>query len=113
MWTLWADARTALAEPLCTIELNAASFAISQSTAYVASGMPPKPSAFSGAGASLVHSTTLSGSGSPEATPSWNGSWMAGAAAVVRAFAQDGRAAEAAVAVTAARPPSSTLRRLT
>ena len=75
--------------------------------------MPPKPSALSGAGASLVHSTTLSGSGSPEATPSWKGSWIVGAATVVRAFAQDGSAADAAVAVTAASPPRSTLRRLT
>jgi hypothetical protein len=36
-------------------------------------GMPPRPSGASGSGASRVQSTTPSGRGSPEATPSVNG----------------------------------------
>jgi hypothetical protein len=40
-------------------------------TSTSSSGMPPP---FSGSGASRVHSTTLAGSGSPDATPSVKGS---------------------------------------
>ncbi|GAB3739144.1 hypothetical protein GCM10027598_68150 [Amycolatopsis oliviviridis] len=113
MCTLCPEARAAVALPFCTIEENAWSFAISQSTVYEASGIPPKPSGFSGAGASRVHSTTLSGSGSPEATPSWNGSRMAGAATKVLAFAHEGTVDDNAAAETAAAPPRRTARRFT
>ena len=55
---------------LCAIGPERASAAISHCTSTLAIGMPP-PS--SGSGASRVQSTTPSGSGSPEATPSVNG----------------------------------------
>jgi hypothetical protein len=50
---------------------NSAVSLISQVTATSSSGIPPP---LSGSGASRVHSTTLTGSGSPEATPTVNGS---------------------------------------
>ncbi len=73
-----------------------------QSTVTSALAMPPCPSALSGLGASRVHSTTLSGAGSPEATPSVNGYGVAANAL------RSGRAAAAA----AVSPPRTKVRRL-
>ena len=53
---------------------NLLSAAISQPTLTGRDGMPPRPSSANGLGAKRVHNTTPSGAGSPEATPSVNGS---------------------------------------
>ncbi len=50
----------------------ASSLAISQTTSTDAAGTPPSDA--NGSGATRVHSTTPSGSGSPDAIPSVNGS---------------------------------------
>jgi hypothetical protein len=73
-----------------------------QSTVTSALAMPPCPSALSGEGASRVHNTTLSGNGSPEATPRVKGYGVAARAP------RSGRAAVAA----APSPPSTKMRRL-
>lgn len=87
---------------MATAVPRAATFFIPSSSATshatgTASGFIP-PSGSSGFGASLVHSTTPDASGSPEATPSPNGSaaneTFRSAAAVRRA--SDGRAAKVA-----------------
>lgn len=74
MWTLCAPAGTAVTVPEATTLAKLPSVATCHSTSTLVAGMPPRPSGFSGAGASLVHSTNPSVVGSPEATPSWNGS---------------------------------------
>jgi hypothetical protein len=56
--------------PFCSMVRKPWSRAISHPTSTLAAGMPP-PS--SGSGASRVHSTTPSGKGSPDATPSVKG----------------------------------------
>ena len=56
--------------PERTTERNVRSPATSHWTSTFAIGMPPPAN---GSGASRVHKTTLSGHGSPEATPSENG----------------------------------------
>ena len=71
MWTLWANSGCAVAVPVCTMRVNASSCASSQVTSTGVYGIPPNGS--SASGASRVHSTTESGSGSPDATPSVNG----------------------------------------
>ena len=57
--------------PYVARRANPGSSAISQSTLIRPYGMPPRGS--SGRTASRVQRITLSGSGSPEATPSWKG----------------------------------------
>jgi hypothetical protein len=74
-----------------------------QSTTTSEVGMPPCPSALSGAGARRVHNTTLSGAGSPDATPSLKGYGTAATAERV------GRA----VAPATASPPRKRVRRET
>ena len=67
-WTLCPSSGRATTSPWSHVKR--AILAISHATSTFAIGMPP-PSR--GSGASLVHSTTPSGSGSPEATPRGNG----------------------------------------
>ena len=62
-----------MTDPDATSEANVSVVDTCQSTSTSALAIPPWPSAFVGDGASRVHSTTLSGAGSPDAIPSVNG----------------------------------------
>jgi hypothetical protein len=70
-WTECPDLGDATAEPRSAIFFIRSSAAISHLTVNACGGMPPP---LSGSGASRVHNTTPSGSGSPEATPRLKGS---------------------------------------
>jgi len=69
--TLWPCAAVAVSTPVATMEPKSSESLTSHVTSTSSAGMPPP---FTGSGASRVHSMTLVGSGSPEATPSVNGS---------------------------------------
>ena len=69
--TLCAHSGFAATVPSRTTFVICSSDATLQCTSTSSLGIPPP---FKGSGASRVHNTTLSGQGSPEATPSWNGS---------------------------------------
>ena len=84
--------------------------ASSHSTSVFRSPIPPSPSSASGSGARRVHSTIPSGVGSPDATPSVNGS-PAGAAAADPANPVR-RVPGTASTAEAVRPAFSTPRRL-
>ena len=71
-WTLCASAVAAVVSPASSSVANPASALSSQRTTTSSAVRPP--SARDGSGARRVHSTTLVASGSPEATPSVNGS---------------------------------------
>ena len=73
MWTEWAAAKLAMTDPDATSDENRSLLDTCQSTTVSALGIPPCPSAFVGDGARRVQSTTLSGAGSPDATPRVNG----------------------------------------
>ena len=72
MCTLYDNSGAAVARPVLMIFLNASSSATSQVTVTRALSIPPSGS--SGRGASRVQSVPPVGVGSPEATPSVNGS---------------------------------------
>ena len=71
-WTVCPSCGVATAVPRATTFFIASSSATSHATGTGSGFIPPSGS--SGFGASLVHSTTLVASGSPDATPSVNGS---------------------------------------
>ena len=66
MWSLAAEVVTV---PLRTTRRSVLSSATTQRTRVVAPA--PEPGVASGEGVTRVHSTTPSGSGSPDATPYW------------------------------------------
>ncbi len=68
---MWPCAAVADSTPVAATEPKSSESLTSHVTSMSSAGMPPP---FSGSGASRVHSTTLVGSGSPDATPSVNGS---------------------------------------
>jgi hypothetical protein len=82
-WTLCASSGVAMEVPWRSGRRKRSSAAISHWTGTLRAGMPPAGS--SGFGASRVHSTTPSGVGSPDATPSANGSPSTGRVPQARA----------------------------
>jgi len=70
MWTEYPISGVAIAVPLLTIRLIFSSSAICHCIGTLAAGI--LPSSLNGLGANRVHSTTLFGNGSPEATPKLN-----------------------------------------
>src|SRR3954451_22926159 len=84
----------AVSTPVATMVAKSVVPLTSHTTGTSSSGMPPPAS---GSGASRVHSTTLVGSGSPEATPSVNGSPDSSSGASVEVVVVGGTVVVAAV----------------
>ena len=104
--TVWSEAAFEVVAPLATIFVKALSSATSQLTAV--SGPLPEPGTASGVGVIRVHSSTPSGSGSPEAMPCRKAG--ASAAEAEAAEVATARAGAATTAVAAA--ALTTVRRL-
>ena len=99
-WTEWAQSGVAMVVPLRTTRVIASSSATCQETSTGSGGIPPPSSGF---GARRVQSTTPSGAGSPEATPSEKGLSENTGFVCTAPSARDDQAAAAASDVVATR----------